>query len=68
MKPVLVGIALCFALAGCTEAIVMRNAQTGESFDCGSRYNYGIGAIVANSREESCVNDYRLQGWLRAPK
>jgi hypothetical protein len=56
------------ALCGCTDSIIMRNPATGETTDCGGHYAAGLYAFSANQRAETCVADYRAQGWLRAPR
>jgi hypothetical protein len=62
---------VCATLAGCADPIIMRNPQTGETVDCrsGEGFGYGVGqdALTSTQHAESCVDDYRAQGWLRSP-
>ena len=46
----------------------MRDPKTGDSFDCGSRREVWAWDVAANpQREEACVRDYQLFGWVRSP-
>ena len=60
---------VCVALSGCgSPPIIMRDLRTGESFDCGSRREVWTWDVAANpGREEACVRDYQLRGWVRSP-
>jgi hypothetical protein len=63
---------VCAALAGCTQPIILRNPQTGETVDCGPRDAFGTGAgqdaLTSSQHAEDCVKDYTARGWLRSPK
>lgn len=56
-------------IAGCTSrAITMRDPKTGQTVDCGSRSELWAWDVASNpGREESCVRDYQIQGWVRSP-
>lgn len=61
---VLLGI--CAALAGCTEAIYLRN-MSGTVVSCGPYKAIGLEAIANADREANCVRDYQRQGFERVP-
>jgi len=57
------------ALSACntTQAIYLRNPQTGETASCGP-YNYDpVTADVVLNREARCISDYQRQGYERMP-
>jgi hypothetical protein len=56
-------LALCLALAGCTGAIRMVNARTGQTATCGPFAD----SINTPARESQCIGDYQRQGFERAP-
>jgi hypothetical protein len=58
------GVATC--LCGCTDAIKMRNVQTGQIAQCGP-YQMAANANVQAEREEQCVKDFQRQGYERLP-
>ncbi len=58
------------ALSGCLSSrpIIMRNTATGQTVDCGSQDETWLWSVAtAPGREESCVHDYQVQGWVRSP-
>lgn len=57
---------LCVALAGCTEAIHLRN-PAGMVATCGPYKAVGIETIANADREANCVRDYQRQGYERVP-
>ena len=63
MRPVIL-LALV-TLTACTDPIIMKNPQTGETADCGSHYGAGLYALTANDRAQACVRDFQAQGWQR---
>jgi hypothetical protein len=57
----------CAALGACTDAVVLRNAMTGQTAKCGP---YVMDSAFSDSqaqREARCVSDYQRQGFERAP-
>lgn len=56
------------ALAGCAqaEAVKMRHPGTGQVVQCGP-YRVGgfSGEQMATMQQESCLNDFRAQGYVR---
>lgn len=55
------------AVAGCTDAVMMRHPTTGVVAKCGP-YSYTAGQANASAiRESECVNDYKQQGYVRVP-
>ncbi len=63
-------IALACAVASCaTRPIIMKDPKTGQRYDCGSRPDTWAPQQASNPRrEEDCVHDYQMQGWVRAPE
>lgn len=56
-------------LAGCTDAINLRNPVTGQTVQCGPYYtglDGGIGKGIP-AREAQCIADYKEQGFIRVP-
>lgn len=67
MRVVLLGV--LFTLAGCTDAVMLRNQATGQTAQCGP-YWAGLSEFrgPANAaRESRCIDDYQRQGFERAP-
>ena len=62
-------LALLAMLAACgTDPIIMRDLKTGATFDCGSRREVWAWDVATNpQREEACVRDYQMRGWVRSP-
>lgn len=59
--------AACLTLAGCTEAIQMRNPATGQVATCGNHsLAFPIYATIASTHDHECVQDYKDQGYVRA--
>ena len=62
-------ICLTLALAGCTDAVKLRNLATGQAVECGPYYtgmDGGIGKGIP-AREAQCIADYQRQGFERTP-
>jgi hypothetical protein len=56
-------------LAGCAqaEAVKMKHAD-GRTVQCGPYRVGGFnGEAMATAQQESCLNDYRVQGFVRVP-
>lgn len=58
---------LCVALAGCTEAVYMRN-MAGMVATCGPYRSTGISSLSTPDRERQCITDYQRQGYERIPR
>jgi hypothetical protein len=59
---------LLLATAGCTETISMRNPATGEVATCGAHpLAFPIYATIASTHDRECVQDFKEQGYVRAP-
>lgn len=63
MRTVIVAAALL--LAGCTDTVTLRHAQTGATARCGGNYAMGLYAFSANDREARCIADFQRQGYER---
>ncbi len=81
MRNVLVVVALSLSvLAACavrmvkdmnlltTEPIYLRHQKTGQIVQCGPDYGAAVEASAIPMRELTCINDYKLQGFVRIPK
>jgi hypothetical protein len=55
---------LAILVAGCTQAIPMKSAQTGQVAQCGP---YLLIIPTNAAREAECVQDFRRQGYERMP-
>jgi hypothetical protein len=56
------------AVAGCTESIPMRNAQTGQIAKCGPyASDIWAGGNSQAQREAQCIRDFQRQGYERMP-
>ncbi len=51
-----------------TEPIYLRHQKTGQIVQCGPDYGDAMKAASIQMRELTCINDYRLQGFVRIPK
>ncbi len=49
-----------------TEPIYLRHQKTGQIVQCGPDYG-DVEASTIQMRELFCINDYRLQGFVRIP-
>jgi len=68
MKSILSLTVLVLSLAGCTEAIKMRNAQTGQVAVCGPYpSDLLVGGDTQAEREAGCIRDFQRQGFERMP-
>jgi Flp pilus assembly protein TadD len=69
MKNTLFLAMLALSLAGCTtEAIKMKNAQTGQITTCGPYpSDMIIGGNTQAQREAGCIKDFQRQGYERMP-
>jgi hypothetical protein len=62
----LIGLIFLVALSGCTEAIHLRNAETGQVATCGDHpLVFPIYATIAATHDGECVRDYKEQGFVR---
>jgi hypothetical protein len=59
-------MAACIALCACTEAVKLRNPQTGEIARCGPYTQKSMTDETA-LREARCLDDYEKQGYMRMP-
>lgn len=61
-------VLLALALVGCTSAVKMQKASTGETAQCGP-YGFGLafGGAQLAARESQCISDYQRQGYERMP-
>jgi hypothetical protein len=62
-----VAIALCSLLAGAgcvNNRVYLKNAATGEVVKCGASH-VPLVALMAQSDEAKCVDDYKEQGFVR---
>ncbi len=50
-----------------TEPIYLRHQKTGQIVQCGPDYGDDVKATAIPIREVTCINDYRLQGFVRIP-
>ena len=50
-----------------TETIYLRHQKTGQIVQCGPDYGDDVKATAIPMREVTCINDYRLQGFVRIP-
>lgn len=68
MRTALVMCAL-LVVAGCADnpPIRMVHPETGETATCGPYPRVGTGATGGALRERACVEDFRMQGFVRAP-
>lgn len=61
-------IAFASLLAGCTDAVEMRNAATGQVTQCGPfPSDMILGGDTQSAREARCVQDFQRQGYEREP-
>ena len=51
-----------------TEPIYLRHQKTGQIVHCGPDYGDAVEASAIPMRELTCINDYKLQGFVRIPK
>ena len=59
--------AVGLALAGCTEAIQMKNPTPGAVATCGNHSLFiPIYATIASTHDHECVQDYKDQGYVRS--
>jgi len=54
-------------LSGCSSAVYMQHAKTGQVVKCGP-YPQGVSAAGSALREIKCVDDFKQQGFRRIPK
>lgn len=61
-------LVVLIALVGCTEAVKMRNTQTGQIAQCGPYPSDMIaGGNTQAQREARCIDDFQRQGYERMP-
>jgi hypothetical protein len=59
---------VAIALAGCTDSIPMKNAQTGQIAECGPyASDLWVGGNTQAQREAQCTQDFQRQGYERMP-
>lgn len=59
---------VALALAGCTDSIPMKNAQTGQIAKCGPyASDLWVGGDTQAQREAECIHDFQRQGYDRMP-
>jgi hypothetical protein len=65
-RPLSVAIIVCSALAaGCiNNRVYLKNQSTGEVVKCGASH-VPLVALMAQSDEAKCVDDYKEQGFVR---
>ena len=56
---------LALLVAGCTEAIHLRNPTTGATATCGPYASGGMAGLTTPQREAQCINDFKEQGFVR---
>jgi hypothetical protein len=50
-----------------TPIVYLKNPQTGQSTTCGPYKNNDSNAMAAAMQEKQCIQDYKEQGYIRAP-
>lgn len=62
-------LAAALVAAGCTQAVHLRNAQTGQLASCGPYANgFWLGGADSDAeREARCLDDYQRIGFERVP-
>ena len=57
-------LATVVALGACTEAVILRHPETGNTVKCGP---YSESSVANSMREVQCIQDYKEQGYMRVP-